>query len=82
MNKCPYCSCFHEGTCTRVKAIEYHPDGTVKRVEFYTPMDYRPIEGLTFGPGNTPALPDVRKIQSMADALLSTDSTVQEGKPE
>lgn len=37
---CPYCSgpnsIVVHGTyvCPRVKAIEYHPDGTVKRVEF------------------------------------------------
>lgn len=36
---CPYCSSesvqvYHTGKCPKVKAIEYHPDGTVKRVEF------------------------------------------------
>lgn len=39
---CPYCSgpsqaVFHGGTCPLVKAIEYHPDGGVKRVEFHGP---------------------------------------------
>jgi hypothetical protein len=34
MNKpCNYCGQTHTGTCPRVKAIEYWPDGTVKRVE-------------------------------------------------
>lgn len=37
---CPYCSSptratFHNGPCPRVKAIEYHPNGAVKRVEFH-----------------------------------------------
>lgn len=38
---CPWCSMpphqttFHSGLCPRVKAIEYHPNGTVKRVEFH-----------------------------------------------
>lgn len=32
---CPYCSLVHEGTCPRISAIEYHRDGTIKRVEFH-----------------------------------------------
>jgi hypothetical protein len=37
---CPYCSgphsgVIHGGPCPRVKAIEYHANGTVKRVEFH-----------------------------------------------
>ncbi len=35
---------FHGGHCPKVKAIEYHPNGTVKRVEFhgeqYEPENY------------------------------------------
>ena len=36
---CPYCSSescqvYHQGKCPKVKSIEYHEDGTVKRVEF------------------------------------------------
>lgn len=41
---CPHCSgpnsvVFHGGPCPRVKAIEYHPTGTVKRVEFFPAPD-------------------------------------------
>lgn len=35
--KCPHCGYIHTpdgGLCPRVKAIEYYPDGSVKRVEF------------------------------------------------
>lgn len=32
--RCPYCATGHEGACPKVKAIEYHPNGTVRRVEF------------------------------------------------
>lgn len=37
---CPWCSregltIWHSGGCPRVKAIEYHPSGAVKRVEFH-----------------------------------------------
>lgn len=37
---CPHCGLIHETTCSLIKAIEYHPDGTVKRVEFKTASDY------------------------------------------
>ena len=44
MNPCPYCGITgHLGRCTSIKAIEYHPDGTIKRVEFYAPRDYVPV---------------------------------------
>jgi hypothetical protein len=41
-DKCQYCGLIHEAKCPNVKAIEYHPDGTVKRVEFFAPNDYGP----------------------------------------
>jgi hypothetical protein len=28
----------HQTTCPRVKAIEYHPDGSVRRLEFHVPV--------------------------------------------
>ncbi len=36
---CPYCAMTHFGDvkCPLVSAIEYHLDGTVKRVEFHPP---------------------------------------------
>jgi hypothetical protein len=42
---CPHCGVGHIGTCPRIKAIEYHLDGTVKRVEFHPmPQLMQPIE--------------------------------------
>ena len=35
MDKCPYCQHYHGGNCPAVKAIEYHPNGQIKRVEFW-----------------------------------------------
>lgn len=32
--KCPHCDCYHNGACPEVRAIEYYPNGKVKRVEF------------------------------------------------
>ena len=37
---CPWCSdehtkVYHVGPCPRVKAIEYYPNGTIKRIEFH-----------------------------------------------
>jgi hypothetical protein len=31
--KCRFCGMYHGPLCPSVRAIEYHPDGTVKRVE-------------------------------------------------
>ena len=38
-NGCPYCSSdtvqvYHHGKCPKVKSIEYHENGSVKKVEF------------------------------------------------
>lgn len=40
MKECRYCGMIHGPKCPSIKAIEYHPDGTVKRIEFVTPADY------------------------------------------
>ena len=52
--KCRYCGAVpHDGVCPTVKSIEYHPDGSVKHVEF---RDYERVElgdfhyGLTTKP--------------------------------
>jgi hypothetical protein len=33
--KCRWCSYYHDGVCSLVKAIDYYPDGSIKRVEFF-----------------------------------------------
>lgn len=33
--RCRWCDCYHMGMCPMVTAIEYHPNGQVKRVEFW-----------------------------------------------
>lgn len=38
--KCRYCGMMHGPTCWMLKAIEYHEDGSIKRVEFKTAADY------------------------------------------
>jgi hypothetical protein len=50
--KCPWCGLLHGPRCPEVKAIEYFPDGTAKRVEFLTPADRMPLLGR---PGAPPA---------------------------
>jgi len=39
--KCTYCGNIHLFKCPMVKEIEYHPNGAVKHVVFYTQNDYR-----------------------------------------
>lgn len=33
LKPCGYCGAIHTSMCPRVVAIEYHPNGTIKRVE-------------------------------------------------
>lgn len=35
---CKHCGNHHDGQCWRVKAVEYHTDGSVKRVEYFDPQ--------------------------------------------
>ncbi len=53
MTKCLYCNQPHDGKCLLVKAFEYHPDGTIKRVEFYAPSDYVPVIFANPAPQNS-----------------------------
>ena len=32
---CEHCGNYHTGTCPRIKAIEYHKNGKIKRVEYH-----------------------------------------------
>jgi hypothetical protein len=38
MSNCPHCGMIHQTTCLRIKAIEYHRDGSVRRVELHAPL--------------------------------------------
>jgi hypothetical protein len=37
---CPHCGATHTTTCPKIKAIDYYPNGAVKRVEFKSAQDY------------------------------------------
>jgi hypothetical protein len=39
MQKCQICGTEHEFKCVLVKAVEFYPDGRMKRVEYLTPAD-------------------------------------------
>lgn len=47
---CRWCGMVHGVRCPSVKAIEYHQDGSVKRVEFLTGVDYPPIAAGQISP--------------------------------
>ena len=57
MTPCPYCGTTHPSAkCYLVKAIEYFPDGQVKRVEFMTPRDLNVPSALTNTPISVPSI--------------------------
>lgn len=35
IQQCGHCGLWHNGTCQKIKAIEYHENGTVKRIEYH-----------------------------------------------
>ena len=37
---CPHCGLIHQTTCQRIKAMEYNPDDSVKRIEFHEPQPF------------------------------------------
>ena len=37
---CRYCGHIHGDLCPQVKALEYNADGSVRRVEFFAPVDH------------------------------------------
>jgi hypothetical protein len=55
---CPHCGMLHQTTCGRIKAIEYNPDGSTKRIEFHPPLPITtvsppPLRVILDGPANT-----------------------------
>jgi hypothetical protein len=44
---CEHCGMSHPNrTCTLIKAIEYHPNGQIKRVEFKTAQDWPQVQTI------------------------------------
>jgi hypothetical protein len=37
---CRWCGMIHGPRCQNVKAMEFHEDGTLRRVEFFAPNDW------------------------------------------
>lgn len=52
---CRYCGYSHDGVCPRVREIEYHQNGTVKRVSFFKGMDV--ADYVHIWPSTVPKLP-------------------------
>jgi hypothetical protein len=49
----------HPGVCPMVKAIEYHENGTIKRVEYKSASDYvAPFMPAPYAPPNPPLPPN------------------------
>jgi hypothetical protein len=45
---CGHCGGYHTAQCPRIKAIEYHPNGTIKRIEYHDPAPTPPTRGGFF----------------------------------
>lgn len=53
---CEWCGLVHTTKCPQIKSVEYHPDGSVRRYEFFGPKDYPPLTAISpdWRPGNYP----------------------------
>lgn len=43
--QCGHCGLWHSGPCSRLKRIEYYPNGTIKAIEYhdgYSPLPMQP----------------------------------------
>lgn len=41
---CGHCGMYHGAVCPRIKAVEYHENGLVKRVEYFGPGDAQTVQ--------------------------------------
>lgn len=64
MEKCKHCGFMHEITCPRIKAIEYHADGTVKRIEFHAPVAEMRGGMTVINPAANAAVPSVANFRT------------------
>ena len=44
---CSYCGAYHQGVCPRVESIEYHGDGSIKRVTLRPPNERQKVSKIT-----------------------------------
>lgn len=70
---CEFCGLAHGKICPSVRAIEYHANGKVKRVEFMRPVDCHPISLVPMLPPPTivpqPYYPPVAPLRWQAAEL-------------
>lgn len=55
---CRWCGFAHGPRCPAVAAMEFHPDGTLKRVEFVQPPPLIPVGNAPVRIGPTGLVPD------------------------
>lgn len=48
---CEHCGLYHAGRCSKIKAIEYYPNGTIKRVEYHDHSYYEMTPNTEEGKG-------------------------------
>ena len=44
--QCYYCGLYHDDVCGRVESIEYHPNGTVRKITFHADAPVVSLYGL------------------------------------
>ena len=60
VSTCPHCGGMHSMPCPAVRAIEYFPNGTIKRVEYR--HGYQPMQPIIQTPHVVPATPTKMEV--------------------
>lgn len=72
---CPWCSSamqyvIHSGVCPKIKSIEYHPNGSVRQVEFRDPH-YLPPSPPAEPPAPPPVTADNQDVEQQLRTLVN-----------
>jgi len=51
---CQHCGAIHETTCPRIRSIEYHETGAIKRIEFHGPQSLPPLNQWGYAQPHSP----------------------------
>lgn len=64
-SKCIHCGAgSHDGQCPKIKSVEYHPDGSIKKVEYHQKIETTRVRAYY------PPAPRRRRRQSLGEWIF------------
>ena len=79
---CPHCGGIHLGVCSRIKSIDYYPDGTIKHIEYHATIDsfHLPRTNIEWRTTSEPGAHIEVKTGKIPDAIQKKIAAALEGK--